>query len=226
MRLIRIKGRYFIVSLASLDHIYSQPVILEPTTMKKVVFSNSITLGGSQLKINGSEKMGCYEEILSAIKNQLDAMLSHHSRVLIVRIDLHTSEYNGNNEMLSQFIRRLRKRLKQRYNLRNVGYVWVREIEKAKSQHYHLALVLDGNKVNYPAKVIKLVEEIWQGTGNPKPYTPEKCYYLIKRGQNYVYKEAFRRLSYLAKKRGKGYKSKTANDYSTSRIKPKNKPDT
>ncbi len=182
---------------------------------------NSIVICGEEMKINSNDKHGCFIEILEQIKQQLDAMLSHHSRIMVVRFDLHTSTCTADNRLLSSFIRKIRKKLKSYYGLTRVGFVWAREQEKAKSQHYHLALFLDANKVRFPKMVLGLIEDIWQSWGQPKPYTPKRCYYLIHRGSVDKYQDAFYRLSYIAKQRGKGYKAKSTNDYSTSRIKPK-----
>lgn len=174
-----------------------------------------------QLKINANEEQGCFIEILEKIKEQMDAMLSHHSRILVIRFDLHTCTNSTNSHLLSNFIRKIRKKLKSHYRLTRVGYVWVREIEKAKSQHYHLVLFLDANKVRFPNMVLGLIEDIWLGWEQSKPYTPKRCYYTVDRKTLANYEDAFYRLSYLAKERGKGYKASTANDYSTSRIKSK-----
>lgn len=180
-------------------------------------------LNGQLLPINtNSDKgQGCYVEMLEAIGSQLSAMLSHHSRVLVVRLDFHLYDYTEANAQMSCFVRKMKKRLKQRYGLLRVGHVWAREIEKAKQQHYHLVFMLDANTVKHPGRVISLCEDVWQGWNHPKPYTPENCYKVIGRNDIEGFGVVFRRLSYLAKARGKGYKGKTANDYSTSRIKHK-----
>ncbi len=178
-------------------------------------------LNGETLSINANNKYGCFVEILEAIQQQLDAMLSYHCKVLVLRFDLHTDEYQSNNALISKFVRKIRKRLKAKYLIKRLGYVWVREIEKAKSQHYHFALMIDGNKVRHPSILIGLIEAIWVRCYQPKPFTPKNCYYLITRSTGKNYGECFERLSYLAKERGKGYRDKTANDYSTSRIRPK-----
>tara|TARA_R110000751_G_scaffold261004_2_gene360380 strand:+ start:11 stop:613 length:603 start_codon:yes stop_codon:yes gene_type:complete len=188
--------------------------------VKKVIKSDSIVLSGTTLKINGNNKQGCFVEILDRVKSQMDAMLSHHCQILVIRLDLRMYEYHENNEMLSRFVRKVRKKLKAKYSFARVGFVWVREMEKAKHQHYHFALLLDANKVRYPVKILTICSTIWENWGQ-SPYTPKNCYYHIKRGDSAAYQSAFKRLSYLAKERGKGYKGKTANDYGNSRIKPK-----
>ncbi len=157
--------------------------------------------------------------MLKAMKGQLDAMLSFRSRVLVVRLDLHVSEYTGDNRKVSRMLSKLKRWLLEQYQMSKVGHVWVREQERAKKQHYHLALMLDGRLVRHPSKVIKWVEQYWEFRNDPKPYTPRSCYTMVTRRDEESYNKAFYRLSYLAKDRGKGYKDVTANNYSVSRLK-------
>lgn len=182
---------------------------------------DTVAISGHQLSIKANGKRGCFIEILESTKQQMDAMLSHHCKVLVIRIDLHVNHYQPDNILISNFVRKLRKKLNAKYNLSRLGYIWVREQERAKHQHYHFALLIDANKIRHPKKVINLIEDIWQKWQLPKPFTVKNCYYLIRRGDDTAYQKAFNRLSYMAKERGKGYKAKTANDFSTSRIRPK-----
>lgn len=183
-----------------------------------MINAERVTIGGIELPINTTKKHGCYLEMLAALNSQLSAMLSHHGRVLFLRVDIRQHDYSADNKPMSDFIRKLKKRLKRRYNTQRIGYLWAREIEKAKQQHYHLVLLLDGRKIQYPAKVIQDVEFIAGGWDWPKPFTPKNCYYLIKREDTETYSKAFYRGSYLAKTRGKGYKAATANNYGHSNI--------
>lgn len=173
-----------------------------------------------ELEINVTKRYGCYHSILKAMKGQLDALLSHYSRVLVIRLDLHLFEYTGDNKKISRLMGRFTEWLQDKYGKTRIGYVWVREIEKAKSQHYHLALMLDGRLVRHPSKIIEWIERYWEVRDEPKPYTPKNCYTMVSRNEDETYQKAFYRLSYLAKARGKGYKDRAANNYSTSRIKP------
>jgi hypothetical protein len=40
--------------------------------------------------------------------------------------------------------------------------MWCRELETAKKQHYHYALIIDGHKVNFPYEVTNKVKELWR----------------------------------------------------------------
>jgi Inovirus Gp2 len=188
--------------------------------VKRVVNGSAVTIDGVTLQIIGGAKQGCYVEILERTKQQLDAMLSHHCKILVLRLDLSINYYTPMNELISKFIRKVRKKLVRQYGFTRMGFIWAREQEKAKKQHYHFALIVDANKVRHPHRVISIcvrIAEAWE----LRLFTPKHCYYQINRGDKLGYQRAYRRLSYLAKTRGKGYKAGSANDYSSSRIKAK-----
>ena len=165
----------------------------------------------------------CREDILDSGIGQLLAMLSFHSRVLTLRVDLHIREYEASNIRISKFISKLRKWLVCHYKMKRIGYLWVREQERAKSQHYHLILYLDGNKIRYPSKINKWVREYWTWHDQPKPPTIKNCYTMVHRDDKESLDESVYRMSYLAKKRGKGYGGPKTRDYSSSRIIPQNR---
>lgn len=96
--------------------------------------------------------------------------------------------------------------------------MWCRELETAKLQHYHYALIIDGHKVNYPIEINAKVKEIWRQLDGSE-YFPNNCYYNIKRSDYKSIQDAIWRISYLAKARGKGYKPDKTKNYGTSRIK-------
>lgn len=172
------------------------------------------------LPINANRKLGSFEEILIALKDQMDAMLSHFSRVMFLRLDIRQHEYHGDNKAMSDFLRKLKKRLSRHYKIKRIAHLWAREQETAAKQHYHLVLMLDGHTARHPSKMIRLVEDIAEKWDWPKPYTPQHCYYLIHRGNQAEYNAAFKRGSYLAKVRGKGKQAPASNNYNRSHIKP------
>ena len=165
----------------------------------------------------------CREDILDSGIGQLLAMLSFHSRVLTLRVDLHMQEYELSNVRVSKFIRKLRKWLKSNYKIQRLGYLWVREQERAKRQHYHLVLYLDGNKIRYPAKINHWIQNYWTWQDQPKPPTIKNCYIMVHRDDRKSLDKSVYRMSYLAKKRGKGYGGPKTRDYSSSRIIPQNR---
>lgn len=156
-----------------------------------------------QYRINNNHTLGCYNEVLKRLYGQLNNFLSHHSRLLFLRQDIRVYQYSTDNKLMSDFMRSLRRNLKRHFGFSRVGYLWVRELSKATKQHYHLILLLDGNKVQHPANVIRIAEETAYKVEIPKPYTPKKPYLLISRNDSEGFCKAIYRGSYMAKTRTK-----------------------
>ncbi|MBX2848071.1 MAG: inovirus Gp2 family protein [Acidiferrobacterales bacterium] len=187
--------------------------------MKTVIDGGSVLIDGQEFSIWGDDcERRVFKEIVHCIYAQMSAMLSHHSRILVIRFDLRLREYSLCNWVASEFFRVLNKQLKRCYKIKRVGYVWAREQNTADKQHYHCALILDGNKVSYPDRIFRRIQRIVEARGLPCAYVPNHSYYMIARGHTEAFGEAFYRLSYLAKVATKGGRQKTANDYSSSRV--------
>ncbi|MFQ3191920.1 MAG: hypothetical protein ACI936_003071 [Paraglaciecola sp.] len=186
--------------------------------MSYITNDEAITVNGNTWRVN-SRGSGLIAQSIKTMINQVEAMLSHHSKIHIIRFDLRVIEYIENNEVMTVFNCRLHKWLNR------VGFMWCRELETAKKQHYHYALVIDGHKVNYPYEVTNKVKEVWRQLDGSE-FFPDNCncYYNVKRNDYETIQDAIWRISYLAKARGKGYKPDQTKNYGTSRIKPKNKP--
>ena len=180
--------------------------------------------GTNKMKITACEqikiqqgKQGAYFEIITSTIEQLDLALKIHKRVLVHRFDLHPNKYTGNNEPLSKFMKRLKQWIYRHYGINSIGYIWAREQERSKQQHYHVAIFLDGNKIQHPKKLNAQIKEMWMPNGY-MPVIP-RPYYYINKDDNKTRLDAIYRLSYLAKVRGKGYRDPQAKDYQASRLK-------
>lgn len=164
-----------------------------------------------------SKKSGLRVDILKRLLSQLTAMLERDSKVFMFRFELHTPEYTDNNRCITNLNRRLFKRIKRHYNSQ-IGYVWVREMERAKKQHYHYALFLEGHRVRHPDTVQKWIQEIWRDYEGTTHWSGYKN--LHREDENSIQRTAYW-ISYLAKPRGKGakYRPKQTKDYGTSKLK-------
>jgi hypothetical protein len=179
-----------------------------------------ITINGVTWWVN-SKGSGLVVNSIKAMINQVNAIMSHHSKVHLLRFDLRMSQYTDDNKIITIFNRRLHRWLARKYQLRSdrIGYIWCREMETAKQQHYHYVLMIDGHKVRHPIKILEKVREIWQQHLGGSEFTPKNCYYNLHRDNYESCQKAIWRISYLAKARGKGYKPSQTKNYSTSRIK-------
>jgi hypothetical protein len=187
--------------------------------MKTVTMSNSVTLNGREFPINAdaSKQQGCYVEILATIDRNLMAMLSYHSRVLVIQFVVHLHDPEPLNTGISKLMDVFKKRLKRKYKLTRIGGGWARETGKSGIPHYHVALFLDGNLVRSHYGLQDLVAKILDDRNYPQPRFTES--HMVARTDFESLKKAFYHLSYIAKTRHKGSRPPSTNDYSFGRLK-------
>ncbi|MBR9727509.1 inovirus-type Gp2 protein [Shewanella intestini] len=174
-----------------------------------------------------SSKSGLRTDILKAILGELDEMLCRHRKVFVWRFDLHLPYPTDDNKLITDFNRRLRKRVERLYDS-EYCYAWVREHEKAKSQHYHFALILNGSKVNHYHQLAEWVRDIWEYHGSvfigDAGGRHSGCdYHNLERDNHQAIDAASYHISYMAKPRGKGYRPKQTKDFGSSRLAKPNK---
>ena len=164
-------------------------------------------------------KSGIYREIMRRIIEQLQTGLAIHGRLMVVRFDLHSDSFQADNAEIRAFRRRIMVWVERTYQTRHIGFVWVRERETTKHQHYHFALWIDGNKIQHPKKLLAHIMATWEAidpSSHSMPYI-KKPFYFVDNQETLA--DAVYRVSYLAKTRGKGYRPEQVKDYSTSRLK-------
>ena len=187
---------------------------------KTVTKDGWITYKGERLEICNSEEYGVYKQTILAFIDQLDTAINIHKRVLVLRLDFRTNYYTDTNKKFSTFMKNIKQWIERHYEIYNIGYQWVREQETAKKQHYHLALILDGDKIQHPAKLNEVIKEKWLPNGSI--YKPDNCFYYIDKNNHQDERpKAIYRASYMAKSRGKGVRPAQTKDYYCSRLKVK-----
>lgn len=188
---------------------------------KYVTHSDTVDRGGTTYKVNQG-KAGIYSRILHRAIDELDKSLLLWGRVFALRFDLHHKGIcKADNKWLSRLFKNLKRRLERSYGIAEMGYCWVREQERGKSQHYHAVLFIDGDEIRHPAKISKIITDTWSSI-NPvnTAYFPRNQYYFVDCST--VKHDLVYRMSYLAKVRGKGYRDKDTNDFFCSNL-PKRK---
>jgi hypothetical protein len=184
---------------------------------KTVIKDGWITYKGERLEICNSQRYGVYKEIVLVFIDQLDAAITIHKRALVLRLDFRTNYYTETNKRFSTFIKNIKQWIERHYGIYNTGYQWVREQETSKKQHYHLVLILDGDKIQNPKKLNEVIKEKWLPNGST--YKPKNCFYYIdKHNHQKERTKAIYRASYMAKSRGKGIRPAQTKDYGSSRL--------
>lgn len=179
---------------------------------RKLTFEK--TFHDHPIKTDIVKGFACDERILSAIERTMDSSLEQSSKSLVVRYDVRfphgTTVDPDSNETFksfqSDFCKHLsRKGLKPKY-------VAVRECDTSPNPHYHVALMLDGQKTQNPIGHLKKAEATLArklGMDTTRNYglihscetssstTPYSV--MVKRNETETYNDVFNSLSYLAK---------------------------
>ena len=185
---------------------------------KKEFYNHSLIINNEHIEINSNEYMGVYPIIIEKMVEQLDICIDIHKRVFVLRFDLHLKEYSGDNKIISTFMNRLKQWIKRNYKTKDIGSIWAREMERAKTQHYHVAIFIDGDVIRTSQRLLRAIRTKWFKYGHC-PVVEHPYYFIDKHNLEDGRKEVIKRLSYLAKTRGKGYRDSQAKDYETSRLK-------
>ena len=160
-------------------------------------------------------------KILYQTLEQITVARKIHKRLLVMRFDLRSTTFKNSNKEISLFRKRIVQWIERHYQTHSIGTLWVRERETVKHQHYHFAIWIDGNKIKHSRKLKLIIQQKWE-EADPSSHAVWNCengaYFVDNDG---VFHDAVFRLSYLAKLRGKGYRDKQDNDYSTSRLRLK-----
>lgn len=188
------------------------------------------------LPINTSKarEFGAFTEILEAIHDQLQALLSWHSRITILVFDLHfpygkSSSDESGNQLVTGFLKKIKEDLASAKWGRHtkVIHCWAREIGQEGRAHYHFYI---GFKQCYRrvgaisedgcTGLWKLIQNRWKEASGGFA-RPSKAH-TVNRSNPQELETAFHHLSYIAKVRDKDFGTgETHKRYSRSRLKPK-----
>ncbi len=150
------------------------------------------------------------KDIMDSIFTVLREFFERRSKLTAIRIELHLKQWTENNSCVREFFAKLRRQLLKQYGNIYYRYIWVREQDQAKAQHYHAVLLVDGQYVKHPSVIEKIASSIWSYGYLCLPPRP---FYHIHRDQIGRFCALVYRLSYLAKAETKGNRPKKVRDY-------------
>lgn len=162
-----------------------------------------------------AKKSGLYAEMLSRSVILIEETQKRFGRVLMVRFDLHQQSATDTSERVSKFFKNLIRWAKKHYDTDYVGYYWTREQERAKHQHYHVYVLIDGDKCRSGTRVWQKAKDYWRDPRGGYHVTKPK-HKMLDSADSLA--DAVHWASYLAKARGKGYRPAQAKDYGASRL--------
>ena len=105
---------------------------------------------------NGNDNnLPCYTKTLDQIIDTVEYMVSKHSRVLSVRLDIHSerySDYTLSSEDMTRIIENVKRQTDSRFkngkNDPDLHVVWVSERKSSDDNpHYHLNIFVNGNAI-------------------------------------------------------------------------------
>jgi len=101
-------------------------------------------------------------EIMRSINDLLNAMVTRHCKVFIVRIDVRFPvgfTHDGTNVLISEWIRRV----VGYYGYHKIGcaQLWVREQKTSENPHYHVLLLLNGSLIQNGGGVREIAARTW-----------------------------------------------------------------
>ena len=103
-------------------------------------------------------------KILKAIDNVMDDYRNRHSKTFAMRMDVHLPEGTDQSKIMIFNHRFIEKEKNQGYD---PAYVMVREVSDEGKTHYHMALFLNGQKIQSPYYVFKDAERILFNVAGP-----------------------------------------------------------
>ncbi|QQX79999.1 inovirus-type Gp2 protein [Shewanella sp. KX20019] len=142
------------------------------------------------------------KKMVNTIISDYEIMLSHYSRVFVVRIELHPNTYSADNKVIRLFLERLITFLSGEYESK-VIYHCAREQETSDLEHYHLELMLSAHKINHSNRILSLVKAMWEMHANGTVSFVDNPFCIVHRGNKTSLKHAIYRSSYLAKEHTK-----------------------
>ena len=204
---------------------------------RKVTETVESTYSDYSIMTDKERGLSCNTSILKEIEKQFNYAEESKSKIFFMRLDVRIPDgmYIDNNKTFRDFQANFIKNL-SRQGLKP-QYIAVREQSTEKHQHYHVALLLDGQKTQSIYNHIKTAERLWDSALGLEPR--EGGYGLIddcttsRTGETQINgvmlrpddpdmekkkDDCFRRASYLAKTNTKGNAPKYQREMFSSRI--------
>jgi hypothetical protein len=184
--------------------------------LKDITFKKYVNFDGIPLEIQNREDWGCYRPALHKIHQRLKFMTNNYHKVLCIRVDFKVTKEIWADKQFSRFIENEKKRISKAYKLTDIVSGWGRERNLCGSHHYHLILVIDGHKVQYPSKIHESLIQRWKDLGHSSAHWCD--HHMITNSFDDDFKKAYCHLSYITKVYTKDEQPMNARNFGFSRL--------
>lgn len=193
------------------------------------------TYEGLPINTGTYKNLGVYTDMLKPMLGQIKALLTHHSRIQLLRFDLHLPvtelmTASAGNLVVSKFFKQIKQDLASaKWNhQKNVIYFWARETGESFNGHYHCMLGVSsevrlGTLYTRPAThAWELLYSRWKELSGGTLRPSDTSSYVVNRNNHKELDKAFKHFSYICKTKTKDFGTGEHHKrYSPSRLKPK-----
>jgi hypothetical protein len=200
---------------------------------KKSEITYAPVYAGLSINTGKFKNLAVYTTMLKPMLNQINALLTHHSRVSLLMFELHLPVTQlmpalSANQDVTKFFKQIKEDLSSSAwgNQKQVIHFWAMEIGKSKNGHYHCMIGVNskarvGTFYTTPSTFIwELLERRWRELSGGS-LNASKCH-VVNRFNKKELSDAFEHLSYICKTRDKVFGTGEHHKrFSGSRLKPK-----
>lgn len=188
---------------------------------KQITYSEYFNPNGMLLKIQQKGELGSYRGILFSIHDQLLNLLSHHSKIYVMRFDFHVNPDKWEEGMFSELLKKTLPKLKRYYKVKHIAYTWGREIGKNGLPHFHLMIAISGHEVNFSKTTHEFLLSAWSSLEQGGIHRSDG--HMLSNSVDQHFVDAFHHMSYIAKVFTKDEQPKNIRSYGCSNIKQSEK---
>lgn len=179
--------------------------------------------------IMANEYVKVDDKIMNRIIDLVEFYAYNYSKTFVVTFGLNFSEsdYSYDNKPIEKFMDRFLKYLDNKTNGLRPLYFWVREKKPdRRNHHYHVTLLLDGNRINSIYGIMEVAKRIWSDINN---YSSSYVYYgkehcMMLRADSPTFRQDIAdcifRLSYYAKVNSKNTYASRGRRWAASQVPP------
>lgn len=200
---------------------------------KNVTYSP--TYQGLEINTGKYKNLGVYTNMLKPMLNQIEALLMHHSRIQLLRFDLHLPvtelmTASTGNLVVSNFFKQVKQDLASANwsRQKNVIQGWAMEVGESDNVHYHcyIGIASTVRLGTFYGDTLtglwKLLYNRWEQLSGGSVRPSETSHHVINRNNHKELSTAFYHLSYICKVRSKDFGTGESHKrYSNSRLRPK-----